>query len=41
MESYSVDFLDVFLPGVAASESVDEVVLLFLDSAAVRFDLLA
>ena len=41
MESYSVDFLDVFLSGVAVAESVDEVVLLFLDSAAVLVDLLA
>jgi hypothetical protein len=41
VESYSVDFLDVFLSGVAAAESVDEVVLLFLDAAALPFDLLA
>ena len=42
MESYSVDFLDVFLSsGVAAAESADEVVLLFLDAAGVLFDLLA
>ena len=41
MESYSVDFLDVFLSGVAGAESADEVVSLFLDAAGVLFDLLA
>ncbi|MGD8521317.1 MAG: hypothetical protein PVF56_09260 [Desulfobacterales bacterium] len=41
MESYSPDFLDVFLSGVAAAESADEVVLLFLDAAGVLFALLA
>ena len=41
MESYSVDFFDVFLSGVAAAESADEVVLLFLDAVAALLDLLA
>jgi len=41
VENYSVDFLDVFLSGVAVAVSVDGLVLFFLDSAVLVVDLLA